>query len=275
MMDHLFHDYQHYITSFWTIIVLVLFITGLLLLRFGHKNKLAEQRYLNASHQLKSSLTSKAKNLSGVKDDEIGTHDTIFIVPDISHYTRFIAGKHFSPAQAQEIIFSLVNAMIEASADTFELSKFEGDAVLFFADAREHSPEIIGLKIIAMFDAFFEEKQQILESGICSCDACKHIDNLDLKVFVHRGEAARFSFRGSIDHFGTDVIILYRLMKNNVEGDRYVMVTDAARDSVSLNGNFSRHAIEEYLDDVGKINATVHRFAQPIVRQNNPLANLA
>ena len=97
-----------------------------------------------------------------------------------------------------------------------------------------------------MFDAFFEEKQQILESGICSCDACKHIDDLDLKVFVHRGEAARFSFRGSIDHFGTDVIILYRLMKNNVEGDRYVMVTDAARDSVSLNGNFSRHAIEEY-----------------------------
>ena len=256
------HDYQHYLASFWTIIILVLLVVVLLFLRFGRQTKEHHQTFLNTSLPLKSKLTGRFKMGHGASDfdEEIEAHDTVFIVPDISHYTKFIAGNHFSAARSQEIIFSLINAMIEAAADTFELSKLEGDAVLLFADARTHSPERIGERITAIFNAFFEEKQRIMQAGYCGCESCKLIDDLDLKVFVHRGNAARFRFRGSVDHFGADVIILHRLMKNSVDGDRYIMVTEAARESVFLNRKFTENDIEVDVKDVGKIKATVHKI---------------
>jgi len=262
MTEHLLHDYQHNLAAFWTIIVLVVLVIVLLVLRFRRTSNEPLQRFLKTSRRFRSKKAGRfeGKHGAGDHDEEIEAHDTVFIVPDISRYTKFIAGNHFSATRSQEIIFSLINAMIEASADTFELSKLEGDAVLLFADAREHSAEKIGQKILAIFDAFFEEKRLIMRAGYCDCASCKQIDELDLKIFVHRGKAARFSFRGSVDHFGADVIILHRLMKNGVDGDRYVMVTDAARESISLEGSFTEYNIEVDVEDVGKIRATVHNI---------------
>ena len=57
--------------------------------------------------------------------------ETIFILPDISGYTRFMTGSQFSFGHAQHIVFSLINAMIGAATRTVELSKLEGDAALF------------------------------------------------------------------------------------------------------------------------------------------------
>lgn len=60
---------------------------------------------------------------------------TIFLLPDISNYTFFMTSNRFSFGHAQHIIFSLVNAMIESATHKLELSKLEGDAALFFANA--------------------------------------------------------------------------------------------------------------------------------------------
>ena len=198
---------------------------------------------------------------------DLTPHETVFVLPDISHYTRFMAGTHFSFGHAQHIVLSLLDAMIEAATQTLELSKLEGDAALFYVDAHRHSPEVIGETVMAVFGAFFRERKRLMEASLCRCQSCKHIADLDLKIFVHRGQAARFSLRGFVDHSGTDVIVLHRLMKNSVASDRYVMITDAASTSVKLPKSFGTSGLEENVADVGSVRATVHEIDDAMVAE--------
>ena len=193
--------------------------------------------------------------------------DTIFILPDISNYTRFMTGTQFSFAHAQHIIFSLINAMIGAATNQVQLSKLEGDAALFFADADSVTEVDAGKTVMEIFSAFFRERRRLKNSNICPCHACRHIDTLDLKIFVHRGKAARFRFRGSVDLFGTDVIVLHRIMKNNVTGHRYVMVTDAAASSVALPELTGHSVVEQDVDHVGRLRASVFEIDDVLAEQ--------
>jgi len=200
---------------------------------------------------------------------EVPMHDTLFILPDISNYTKFMAGNRFAFAHARHIIFHLINAMIEAATKTFELSKLEGDAALFFVDAGRHTPQVNGQAVMDIFRAFFQERQRLMDANICPCGACHHIESLDLKIFVHRGQTARFKFRGAVDHFGSDVIILHRMMKTSVEGHRYVMVTEAAADSIDLGAigpeaGVSPFEFEEEIEHVGKVRATVFTLSDAL-----------
>ncbi len=277
--DHMIHDLQHLMVTVLVLSV-VLFLLGLPLYR-RYSNWLA-----SAIHQSHSILTPLAETTrttdsnvgAPMEKPDISVHDTIFILPDISNYTRFIAGGHFTESRAQEIIFSLMNAMIIAGTKTVELSKLEGDAVLFYANANQKTDLEIGKTVLAIFDAFFEERRRLIESDFCSCGSCRHISNLDLKIFIHRGQSKRFNFRGSIDHFGADVTILHKLMKNNIRGDRYVMVTAAADDNVNLPGDFVQHQVEEDLEHVGKIVASVYRFGdkstEPALIRNTGQVNV-
>lgn len=194
-------------------------------------------------------------------DQRDGTaHDTIFILPDISNYTKFMTGSQFSVSHAQHVIFRLINAMIDAATHTVELSKLEGDAALFYVDARRHSGAVVGRTVMEIFGAFFRERARLKASNLCPCRACKSIDDLDLKIFIHRGEAARFTFRGSVDHFGTDVIVLHRMMKNGVRGHRYVMVTDAAAGSIALPDGLTSYPVREHVEHVGQVSGTVYEI---------------
>ena len=185
----------------------------------------------------------------------------------ISNYTRFMTGNHFAFGHAQHVIFSLINAMIDAATRTVSLSKLEGDAALFFVDAHRHSDTVIGEAVLDIFRAFFKERRRLAVSNICPCRACRHINDLDLKIFVHRGRAARFEFRGSVDHFGTDVIVLHRLMKNSVQGHRYVMVTESARDSIALPADLRSSQVDEDIEHVGRLGATVFEIDDTTVAE--------
>jgi hypothetical protein len=194
-------------------------------------------------------------------------HDTIFLLPDISNYTRFMTGNRFAFGHAQHIVFSLINAMVAAATRTVELSKLEGDAALFFVDAEKFDGAVIGQTVNDIFAAFFAERENLMRANLCPCSACTSIADLDLKIFVHRGKASRFSFRGSVDHFGTDVIILHRIMKNGVGEKRYVMITDAAAGSINLPIVCRVRSIEEELEHVGRIEATVHSIDDQAVER--------
>lgn len=185
------------------------------------------------------------KPISNSASERDELHDTIFVLPDISHYTQFMTGTQFSHAHAQHIIFSLINAMIEAATKTVNLSKLEGDAAMFFVDANRVTDSSLSKCLMHIFRAFYTERQNLISSNICPCQSCRHIGAFELKIFVHRGNAARFSFRGAIDHFGTDVIVLHRIMKNSVDADRYVMVTEGAMSSVEMPQMSKSYAIHE------------------------------
>ena len=238
-------------------------VLGILLTAFGvfflrrGPQEIASIKDLPAAHryQATSPLLAGERRPAAISPQ---AHDTIFILPDISGYTRFMTGSRFAFGHAQHAVMALINAMIEAAVRRVELSKLEGDAALFFVDADRLSAEAVSETVMDIFAAFFAEREQLIAANICRCHACGHIGELDLKIFVHRGEATRFQFRGSVDHFGTDVIVLHRLMKNNVVGHRYVLVTEAAGDHIHLPADLERYEIEERVEHIGKVRALVY-----------------
>lgn len=258
MADHMTQGMQYQMVFMWILVAIFSMIIVAILAFFARRapvdHLLVADLVAVADHP---SVLSANKTGSPTDASPVRAHDTIFILPDISHYTRFMTGNQFAFAHAQHIIFSLINAMIVAATKTVELSKLEGDAALFFVDTSRYSDAVIGQTVMDIFCAFFNERKRLMESNLCLCRACRHIDDLDLKIFVHRGQAARFKFRGSIDHFGTDVIILHRMMKNGVHGHRYVMVTDAAAGCISLPGNLEPFQVEEDVEHVGRVRASV------------------
>ncbi|WP_420405933.1 DUF2652 domain-containing protein [Nisaea sp.] len=191
--------------------------------------------------------------------------DLVFFLPDISNYTRFMTGSRFSFDHAMTIVLALVDAMIEEATKTLEFSKLEGDAALFFVEADRHAPELLGETAIAILSAFYRERAALKASNICPCRACTHMDDLDIKIFVHRGEAARFRFNDSTDLFGTDVIVLHRMMKNSVGSPRYIMVTEAAAGRIALPDGLAARAVEEQVEHIGAVRGQVFEFGSELI----------
>ncbi len=153
------------------------------------------------------------------------------VIVDISGYTDFIVNRTISLVHAEEIVSALLDAIAERSQHPLTLNKFEGDAALLFAESGEDrsaaASDVIA-QLGSMFDAFTEarERIRIARTG-CSCDACTNVMNLRLKAFMHCGEIAIKQLRGFTELAGEDVILLHRLLKNDVDSHEYVIVTDA------------------------------------------------
>ena len=245
----------------WAVLLLVLGLFGWLIFFFSRRAETSDLLIANLAKRRNDAELRKFFEKPG-SDTELGsgTHDTLFIFPDISGYTRFMTGSEFSFAHAQFIIFSLINAMISAATKTVRLSKLEGDAALFYTDVTRISAEEMDKTLYHIFAAFYSERQRLIDANACPCRACQSIRDLDLKIFVHRGEAARFEFRGSVDHFGADVIVLHRLMKNGVNDRRYVMVSERAAQSVALTFGGAPDHVREDIEHVGEVSAAVYRI---------------
>lgn len=266
--EHMWHDWQHNTNIVFSltgvfVVLLVMFFTVSSRRRYV-ENYLSTSLILRSA-EVDSNITSEQRGISGV-------HDTIFILPDISHYTRFMAHDHFADQTAQFVIFSLINAMIKAASKTLELSKVEGDAVLFFVDAEKHSKQVMGATLVDIFNAFDIERERLMASNLCSCKACPKIKMLDIKIFVHRGKTTRFKFRGSIDHFGQELIVLHRMMKNSISSDRYALITDLAAESIEFSEELHSEQLKMHIDDIGCVNAKKYEFTEQKIR-NWPVVN--
>jgi hypothetical protein len=262
MHDNLMQGASNHMPMMWLVLLAVVLLVAAILIFFMRRAP-GQQLLIADIASNQPALWGKysgAKSGSGAADT-VTAHDTIFILPDISNYTGFMTGNRFASGHAQYVVFSLINAMIVAACRTVELSKLEGDAALFFVDSKKLTNIEIGQTVMDIFAAFFQERARLIKSNICPCSACSQIEDLDLKIFVHRGRASRFEFRGSIDHFGTDVIILHRMMKNSVRGHRYIMVTDAAASCIDLAGEFDTFKLTEKHDHIGKVSARVFQIS--------------
>ena len=187
----------------------------------------------------------------------------LLIIADISGYTRYMTANAKTLGHSQTIITELVKAIIHQIELPLEVAKLEGDAVFLFcrkqggekswAEARK----IIGEKLITFFRMFSEKVSELSESTTCTCNACTHIEKLRLKVVVHSGEALFHRVLNFVELAGVDVIIVHRLLKNSVDADQYLLLTEAARHDVELPEAIKlKNGLETYAD-IGKINTLV------------------
>lgn len=243
-------------------LILILFLVVLLVLFF--RRPVAAQP---------EDLSSWAESGAGGGDQS--ERRTYLIVPDITGYTRFLSLNRFSVGHAQHIISELLGVLIRRGRPRLALSKVEGDAILFYADAEPsgdlHGGDLGGM-LVELLAAFYAKRAELQKSNLCPCKACRHIADLDLKIIVHCGPVLRYRLGELHELSGLPVIAVHRLLKSKLALDRYLMVTDRAGGHCKLPGGFTPRSHIESYDGIGEVASQVYAFDPADLPQATPAA---
>ena len=117
---------------------------------------------------------------------------------------------------------------------------------------------VIGEKLITFFGLFSERVVELSQSTTCTCNACKHIERLRLKVIVHSGEALFHHVFHFLELAGVDVIVAHRLLKNSVTADQYLLMTATAREDVQFPEHVQLAQGRESYGNLGRIDTLVY-----------------
>lgn len=258
MIEHLLHDYWHWKLMWWgggllLAAVVISFAYAVWTRRQKERQELDIKRLLSVP-DLENSMDS------GIGGKRAGQSvDTLFILPDISNYTRFVSNKHLTSDDAQDIIFSLMSAIINSVGDDLRFSKLEGDSALFYIDGEAASAGTVGATFDSIFAAFDRRKADLYSELSRDPEAQRSVDALDLKIFAHRGVAQRFTYRGVVDHFGSEVTLVHKLMKNGIKDTRYVLVTNAAKPLVLIGDQYDCEPLKANVEHIGAVRGHIYR----------------
>src|SRR4029077_6763543 len=102
-----------------------------------------------------------------------------------------------------------------------------------------------------MFTRFHQQLQRYDHERICPCGACTSALNLKLKFFVHYGEVSSYNVKEHHQLFGKEVIVLHRLMKNNLNKKEYTLLTNSVLEQNDSSNGHSLYkeavpAMEQY-----------------------------
>lgn len=186
----------------------------------------------------------------------------VLAIADISGYTEFIRNREVSLLHAEQIIADLLGAVVEGAEHPLTLNKFEGDALLLYAEIDSEAATVVHdvyQQAQRFFTSFREQQARVKKMRAhCECDACANISQLTLKAFLHVGEIAIRQWRQFTELAGEPLILIHRLLKNRVPVREYLLMTDAFVRTGGLEpGNVHEEAIAG-LDPV-----QVHWMAAP------------
>ena len=146
------------------------------------------------------------------------------LIPDISGFTEFMTTTELS--HASHAIHILIDAILKAVGEEYEVSEIEGDAVLLIKKGPAPPiKEILGI-CLKIFNSFHFQRKWMQQYTICPCGACKAISNLTLKFVVHHGTLAEIKVGNFLMHSGPEMIIAHRLLKNSIAKHEYLLMTE-------------------------------------------------
>ncbi len=119
------------------------------------------------------------------------------------------------------------------------LAKFEGDAAFFCALADKVDGSLLQDSIEQAYFAFRRRLRNIKQANSCECQARSRMQSLDVKFVVHQGEFIRHKMSGREELAGRDVILVHRLLKNDVGktfgAHAYALYSDACVRAVGID----------------------------------------
>ena len=161
---------------------------------------------------------------------------SLFFIPDISGYTNFIQNTEIE--HSQHVIAELLEVLIEANVENLQLAEIEGDALFFYKEGKIPSQERLLAQIERMFKAFYSHLKLLETNRICPCNACATAPDLNLKIIAHCGDLQFIEVQGTKKPFGKPVIETHRLLKNSIDSDNYILVSDALSQKIWLSPNY-------------------------------------
>ncbi|MGV3504488.1 MAG: DUF2652 domain-containing protein [Adhaeribacter sp.] len=185
------------------------------------------------------------------------TQPALIFIPDISGFTKFV--NETGIQTSRNLIADLLEIIIEANILDMTMTEIQGDAVLFHRLGEPPTvQEVINQckQIFLDFQNYLKivERDRRSEMGASLSDA-----KLTLKVMVHYGQVSVTNIRDHVKLMGKDVIIAHRLLKNDIVGDEYVLLTEdylKTQPEESIKPNFSWTQLRsgftnyEYLGDI-------------------------
>jgi hypothetical protein len=208
------------------------------------------------------------------------------LVADITGYTMFLTRSELEHAQG--ILDALFKSIFAEIKPPIMLSNLQGDAALtYLPDANLPQRQFPLDAIERIYCSFANTLGAMRLNTTCTCNACRNMNLLDLKFFLHHGTYATQEMAGRTELQGAEVIRLHRLMKNSVTAatgiKAYALVTEQAADAIGLPDFFAgaiRHV--ENLDGFGETVCYVYDLApifalwratrRVVVQHDEPLA---
>ena len=142
---------------------------------------------------------------------------TWLLIADISGYTGYLASVELD--HAQDILADLIGTVVTALRPGFRLAKLEGDAAFVVAPADTLDGSLLLDTIERCYFGFRRRRRDVRQATSCECNACVRIPDLNLKFVAHQGLVIRQRVAGSEELLGSDVIVVHRLLKNEVVGE--------------------------------------------------------
>jgi Protein of unknown function (DUF2652)/Polyketide cyclase / dehydrase and lipid transport len=176
---------------------------------------------------------------------------------DISGYTRYLSGVELE--HSQDILADLLETVAhELEAGLGPVAKLEGDAVFVCGPGEVADGEMLLATLDAAYFAFARRRRTIELRSSCTCKACAQIPALDLKLIAHHGEYLQHVVAGRTELVGNDVILVHRLLKNQVTPQTGVQAFALLTDSCCKAGSIDPQALglarhSETYDDVGQV----------------------
>jgi hypothetical protein len=110
---------------------------------------------------------------------------------------------------------------------------------------------------------FRRRRRDVRQATSCPCNACVRIPDLDLKFVVHHGVAIHQTVAGRQELLGSDVIVVHRLLKNEVVEklgmDAYALISQACIDASDIDpAALGMREHTETYDRIGDVPAWAH-----------------
>jgi len=185
------------------------------------------------------------------------------VISDITGYTAYLTGTE--QLHAEEILQDLFRVLLEHTTPPLVVNKLEGDAILSYAPAVSFSEGQSLLESIEnTYLKFRLLRENIHRHTSCECRACANIENLDPKFFVHYGDFSLLEIGNREELSGPNVILIHRLLKNELRMRAYGLYTAAAVEALGLQEYFDARMathVEQY-DHLGKVDCYVQDMSE-------------
>ncbi|QSQ17697.1 DUF2652 domain-containing protein [Myxococcus landrumensis] len=179
----------------------------------------------------------------------MATEKALLLIADIGGYTRFMKHHRFSLAHAQDSVAQLLEAVIDASGG-LKLAKLEGDAAFFYSvgdDCGAFARQVADIR-----RAFVARREKLIVDRMCQCDGCMQVGMLTLKFVAHLGEVAFQRVKHLTELAGVDVILVHRMLKNDVPVSEYLLMTDAVHERIQPELRQLAQGLEHEFEGLGR-----------------------
>ena len=189
------------------------------------------------------------------KNDDI--LPAFFFVPDLTGFTKFVASADIS--FSKDFIAGLLRRLINANILKMNVGEIEGDAIFFYSTGRLPSVNQVAKQCKLLFKVFYDYINTMEKEHPENHE--KHLADgqVGLKIIIHYGEISVANIKGRNKLIGEDVIIAHKLLKNSIQDNEYILLTQSYLNKIRKNKVDSwfhweelKHLADEY-EHIGKV----------------------